>query len=290
MLTDIEVSEICKHLGESTPKNIKRVHGGQIHQSWKLEFNNKDIFVKVNSTNKPFLAYEKFCILDLQKYINNNNLIVPKVIKYIKSNMSEILIMEWLDMEGISQKKLGRGLAEMHILSQESQPDKFGYAVEGFIGRSKQISGWERTWVDCFINLRLEPQLLLLKKNVFTLDIINKIKSSIYKQLYIHNPKSSIVHGDLWSGNMGIHKSEKGIIFDPACWWADSEVDLAMTRLFGGYSNEFYEEYNKVIPPIKGHEKRAIIYNFYHILNHANMFGGTYLTEVRVYANKILEM
>ena len=92
----------------------------------------------------------------------------------------------------------------------------------------------------------------------------------------------------MWSGNTGIEKSGKGVIFDPASWWADNEVDIAMTRLFGGFRKEFYEEYHKIIPARKGFEKRIIIYNLYHILNHANMFGGSYLSQTRNYVKEII--
>ena len=99
-----------------------------------------------------------------------------------------------------------------------------------------------------------------------------------------------LVHGDLWSGNKGIEKNGKGVIFDPASWWADSEVDIAMTRLFGGFNREFYEGYHQVIPLKKGFEKRFLIYNLYHILNHANMFGGSYIYQVKDYVKRILSL
>ena len=97
-------------------------------------------------------------------------------------------------------------------------------------------------------------------------------------------------HGDLGSGNAGMEQSGKGVIFDPASWWADNEVDIAMTKLFGGFENDFYEEYYKIFPLKENFENRIIIYNFYHILNHANMFGGSYLNQVKDYVKAILSM
>ena len=99
-----------------------------------------------------------------------------------------------------------------------------------------------------------------------------------------------LIHGDLWSGNVSTGYLKKGIIFDPSCWWADAEVDIAMTRLFGGFTDDFYDEYFKLIKEKDGSNKRTIIYNFYHILNHANMFGGNYINEVNNYINMILNM
>ena len=91
-----------------------------------------------------------------------------------------------------------------------------------------------------------------------------------------HDPQPSLVHGDLWSGNAAIQLNGKGVIFDPATWWADREVDIAMTRLFGGFSSTFYKEYENIWPLQEGSKKRIDIYNLYHIINHANMFGGHY--------------
>ena len=116
------------------------------------------------------------------------------------------------------------------------------------------------------------------------------MREKIKSELLNHQPTNTLVHGDLWSGNVGIEKSGKGVIFDPASWWADNEVDIAMTRLFGGFTKEFYEEYHKIFPIKEGFEKRMIIYNFYHILNHANMFGRSYLMQVKDYIREILNM
>ena len=119
---------------------------------------------------------------------------------------------------------------------------------------------------------------------------INKLTEKIKSELIDHKPINTLVHGDLWSGNVGVDESGKVVIFDPASWWADNEVDIAMTKLFGGFRKEFYEEYHRIFPIKKGLEKRIIIYNFYHILNHANMFGGGYLKQVKDYVKAILNM
>ena len=134
------------------------------------------------------------------------------------------------------------------------------------------------------------PQLSILKSNIVDQETINKIKEKIKSELLNHQPTNVLVHGDLWSGNAGMDKSGKGVIFDPASWWADNEVDIAMTRLFGGFEKEFYEEYHRIFPIKKNFENRIIIYNFYHILNHANMFGGSYLNQVKGYVKAILSM
>ena len=289
-LSSIEVSEICNELGEVYPKSIEQVHGGDIHSSWKIEFANKKVFLKRNEKEKKYLEFEKYCLKNLRKYINKKNLVVPEVFAYQNINNIEILLLEWIDMENLDQKNLGKGLGEMHLNSTESNPTIFGYPVEGYIGMTDQKKGWEKNWIDCFLKLRIMPQLSILKSNILDKETINKVKLKIKSELISHQPTNSLVHGDLWSGNVGIEKSGRGVIFDPACFWADNEVDIAMTRLFGGFRKEFYEEYHKIFPIKKGFENRIIIYNFYHILNHANMFGGSYLNQVKNYVKAILNM
>jgi len=289
-LSPIEINEICEELGETFPKSIEQVHGGDINSAWRIEFSNKKLFLKRNIRNKKFLEFEKYCLQNLRKYINQENLVIPKVIAYKKIKNIEILLIEWIDMHNFDQKKLGKGLGELHLKSAESNPKMFGFPVEGFIGTTDQKKGLEDNWIECFLNLRIIPQLLILKSTILDKEIINKVKEKIKSELLNHKPINALVHGDLWSGNAGMDKNGKGVIFDPASWWADNEVDIAMTKLFGGFRKEFYEEYHRIFPIKKGFEKRIIIYNFYHILNHANMFGGGYIKQVRDYVKAILNM
>jgi len=289
-LSPIEINEICEELGETYPKSIEQVHGGDIHNAWRIEFSNKKLFLKRNIRNKKFLKFEKYCLQNLRKYINQENLVIPEVIAYKNIKNIEILLIEWIDIHNFDQKKLGKGLGELHLKSAESNPKMFGFPVEGFIGTTNQKKGLEDNWIDCFLNLRIIPQLLMLKSRILDKEIINKVKEKIKSELLNHNPINALVHGDLWSGNAGMDKNGRGVIFDPASWWADNEVDIAMTKLFGGFRKEFYEEYHKIFPIKNGFEKRIIIYNFYHILNHANMFGGGYLNQVEDYVKAILNM
>ena len=289
-LSPIEINEICEELGETYPKSIEQVHGGDIHNAWRIEFSNKKLFLKRNIRNKKFLEFEKYCLQNLRKYINQENLVIPEVIAYKNIKNIEILLIEWIDMHNFDQKKLGKGLGELHLKSAESNPKMFGFPVEGFIGTTDQKKGLEDNWIDCFLNLRIIPQLLSLKSRILDKEIINKVKEKIKSELLNHKPINALVHGDLWSGNAGMNKCGKGVIFDPASWWADNEVDIAMTKLFGGFRKEFYDEYHRIFPIKNGFEKRIIIYNFYHILNHANMFGGGYLNQVEDYVKAILNM
>ena len=108
----------------------------------------------------------------MRKYINQENLVIPEVIAYKNIKNIEILLIEWIDMHNFDQKKLGKGLGELHLKSAESNPKMFGFPVEGFIGTTDQKKGWEKNWVDCFLNLRIMPQLLILKSTILDKDCL----------------------------------------------------------------------------------------------------------------------
>jgi len=289
-LSNNEVNEICKQLGQSSPKNIKQIFGGDIHESWLIEFENKKFFLKRNQRARNFLEFEKHCLNSLRSNIDEEDLIIPKVILYLRVNNVELLLMDWVDMQKGDQKKLGKGLGKMHLKSGATNQKKFGYPIEGFIGLINQNKGWEENWINCFINLRIKPQLSIIKESLLDIKTKDRIIKKIRSELIAHEPINVLVHGDLWSGNVGTDLGGRGVIFDPASWWADSEVDIAMTKLFGGFRKEFYEEYYKIMPKKEGFEKRILIYNLYHILNHANMFGGGYLNQLQDYIKEILNI
>ena len=98
----------------------------------------------------------------------------------------------------------------------------------------------------------------------------------------------SLVHGDLWSGNSAYCQDGSPCIYDPAVYYGDREVDIAMTRLFGGHSREFYASYDEQWALPEGWEDRQTIYNAYHILNHFVLFGGGYLQQGKSMLNKVL--
>ena len=121
----IELNEICNKLGESAPKSIKQVFGGDIHQTWLIEFHKAKFFLKRNERKEKFLKFETSCLNNLKKYINDENLVIPKPITYIEVNDVELLLMEWIDMNNSDQQKLGIGLGEMHIESNKFNPILF---------------------------------------------------------------------------------------------------------------------------------------------------------------------
>jgi len=204
---------------------------------------------------------------------------IPQPVVLERVENSSVLIMPWVDLAEGDQTILGKALALIHLTSKTQNPGKFGWGSHGYIGSSPQIAGWNNHWGECFINLRLLPQLKIGTKWGIILSEWEILLASIITFLNQHKPSPSLVHGDLWSGNAAINKDGKAVIFDPAIWWADREVDLAMTYLFGGFSNAFHEGYESVWPLPSSARTRVEIYNLYHLLNHANIFGGSYKSQ-----------
>jgi fructosamine-3-kinase len=153
---------------------------------------------------------------------------------------------------------------------------RFGWHQSNYIGSGPQHNGWHRSWAAFFSEQRLGVQLELAAAAGQALPEATALVEQVPHWLGEHEPEACLVHGDLWSGNAGILIGGGGALFDPAISRSDREVDLAMARLFGGFPVAFFEGYEQAWPLPAGHRQRVILYNLYHLINHANLFGGSY--------------
>ncbi|MGK7934708.1 MAG: fructosamine kinase family protein, partial [Xenococcaceae cyanobacterium] len=141
---------------------------------------------------------------------------------------------------------------------------------------------------DFFAEQRIGYQLKLAKRRGGSFPDTNKVVEAVREQLANRTPEASLVHGDLWSGNAAVTKTGEPTIFDPATYYGDREVDLAMTELFGSFPASFYHGYDRAWQLDSGYRKRKTIYNLYHILNHFNLFGGGYGSQAKRMIEQIL--
>jgi len=175
---------------------------------------------------------------------------------------------------------LARMLAALH---RRSGP-RFGWHADNWIGLAPQKNGWSGDWIGFYRDCRLAPQLqragLLAEAKVLLAELATFFRG--------YQPVASLVHGDLWSGNVGFTAAGP-VIFDPAVHYGDRETDLAMSELFGGLPHRFYAAYAEDFPLDPGYETRRPLYQLYHLLNHLNLFGAGYAAQVRATLRLLLD-
>jgi fructosamine-3-kinase len=195
---------------------------------------------------------------------------VPRVLGHGVQSGKSFILLERLELMRGDYAAMGRMLAQLH---RQTGP-RFGWQRDNYIGLSPQQNGWCGDWKEFWIRRRLEPQISWARGKGFDVSMPSM------QILESHAPVPSLLHGDLWSGNAGFI-AEGAVIFDPAVYYGDRETDLAMTELFGGFPQAFYRAYHEAFPLDPGYQKRKHLYNLYHLLNHLNIFGGGYLSQVK---------
>jgi len=208
-------------------------------------------------------------------------LLVPEPLTLVAWQGQAVLAIEWLDLGQGSPSpaqwaRLGAGLAALH---RRSPGVAFGWGHDTWIGGGRQRGGWHEHWGEFFVRRRLGDQLATLARSGVHVAVGEAQWTLLARRLVDHDPTPCLVHGDLWAGNAGVLRDGRPTIFDPAVSYSDREVDLAMAHLFGGFPPEFFRGYQAVWPLPGGHERRRSIYNLYHLLNHAVLFGGSYINE-----------
>ncbi len=211
-----------------------------------------------------------------------NALRVPEILDCGVRNGEAFLALERFTFDRADatiESLLGERLAVLHRHVER----RFGWFRDNTIGLTPQINTWCDDWIEFFRRHRLEYQLMLARKNGYGADLDESGEElcRLLPELFTdYEPLASLLHGDLWAGNWGSVGGEP-VIFDPAVYYGDRESDIAMTMQFGGFGKPFYEAYEKSWPMAPGHEQRLKLYRLYHVLNHLNLFGRSYLEQAQ---------
>ncbi len=272
----------CSFQGEPTDD----VSGGCINRAWGLfdRETGKQVFVKSNHPH--LLAMFEAEAQGLSEIAESNTIKAPRPVCWGVANGQAFLVLEWLAISASQDwEKMGRKLAELH---KHPVGDRFGWALPGFIGATRQVNDFEDSWTCFFARHRLGWQAKLVRKNGGDLPKFPELLHALPTILKDHWPRPSLVHGDLWSGNAAFIGDGEPVIFDVATYYGDREVDLAMSELFGGFHPAFYKAYEACMPLNPGYPRRRTLYNLYHILNHYNLFGGHYLQQANNMINELL--
>lgn len=254
------------------------VSGGDINTSYLLTTKRRNYFIKTLS--QPDAPAMHAAEADgLQALAQVKSLVVPEVLAVDGCGATSFLVLGELTLGAKADwRALGRALADLHQLTWS----QYGWPQDNFIGSSRQRNMYHSRWSTFWWQRRLLPQLELTYNNGFGSELkrhVQSLQRASDELLQHHRFEPALVHGDLWGGNVGFVDGSRPTIFDPACYYGDREVDLAMSRLFGGFGEDFYGAYEAAWPLPAGHEQRATLYNLYHLLNHLNLFGGGYLPQ-----------
>ncbi|KYC36926.1 hypothetical protein WA1_45550 [Scytonema hofmannii PCC 7110] len=284
-------TEIDAYISQATGEQFKSsqqrsISGGCINQGYAVSDGKRTYFVKLNQALKLDMFQAES--LGLQQMYQTATIRVPKPICSGVAGNHSYLVLEWLEMNSGNTKsweEMGRKLAAMH---KSTSNQGFGWDMNNTIGSTPQINTWTADWLEFYTQHRLGYQFQLARRRHGHFPQEKELLEAIPELLANYKPQPSLVHGDLWSGNAGCTVSGEPVIFDPATYYGDREVDIAMTELFGGFPAAFYKGYNEVWSLDKGYEKRKILYNLYHILNHFILFGGSYSSQANRMIAEIL--
>ncbi len=274
--------QISEHTGELfQPRSSDHVGGGCINTALKLSEGRRSFFVKLNSARRAemFAAEAE----GLHALASSRSIRVPVPVCHGILGDQAYLVMEYISMGGAgrdSSETAGRRLAALHRHTRKD----FGWHRDNTIGSTHQPNRSHADWVEFWRDRRLGFQLRLASRNGHGGASLHSSGEQLLDRLPLlleHTPQPSLLHGDLWGGNLGYSADGEPVIFDPAVYFGDREADLAMTELFGSFPGHFYAAYNEAWPLPEGYRVRKTLYNLYHILNHYNMFGGGYLGQAK---------
>ncbi|WP_260259157.1 fructosamine kinase family protein [Vibrio intestinalis] len=254
-----------------------RLSGGDISESYMISDGEQRYFIKINQ--REFLPQFQVEADNIKALRDTSTVFVPELVHIGHCKHNSFLILNYLPTKNLDDSDnsyaFGQKLAELHLWGEQKE---FGFDQDNYIGNTLQPNKWDKKWCRFFAEQRIGWQLQLASEKGIKLVDIDEFTQIVREQLASHQPRPSLLHGDLWYGNVA-NTPFGPICYDPACYWGDRECDLAMTELFGGFSQEFYRGYQSVNPLDAGYQQRMPIYNLYHVLNHYNLFGGHYLEQ-----------
>lgn len=260
---------------------VRLVSGGDISQAFLLETASERFFCKVNTGDTAYSMFlsEK---QGLEAITQTKTIATPRVLLCEALESGGLLVMEFITSKKASPTDmtlLGHQLAALHHLSSN---DSFGWETDNYIGSLPQSNNQFFNWTEFYVQERLLPQLkmacdaeLLDLQEIPSEAQLLKTCNSLFPKV-----RPSLLHGDLWSGNFLVSESGTPFLIDPAVYYGHHEVDVAMTKLFGGFTTSFYDAYLEHFPEIGSDEERIQIYQLYYLLVHLNLFGSSYKPSV----------
>jgi protein-ribulosamine 3-kinase len=286
-------TRLIQHLEQVTGQSLinyqqRSVGGGDINAAYRLQADGVDWFIKLNraALSEMFVAEAA----GLKEIMASGQIQVPAVVSHGQYDGQAYLVLSYIELHalrGASARLLGRQLAYLHKIQQPF----FGWISDNTIGTTPQHNARDSDWIRFWQQQRLGKQLQFAAANGYTGRLQKKAEKLLEKVPLFYStyqPQASLLHGDLWGGNVASDYRGNPVIFDPACYYGDRETDMAMTELFGGFSEDFYKAYHDEYPLDSGYKTRKTLYNLYHILNHLNLFGSGYQHQAENMIDQLL--
>ncbi len=260
-----------------------RVGGGCINNSSLILTEKGDsFFLKwIGSRIDNFFYSEATGLNTLRE---QSDVYVPEVITFNDSPLKgpQYILLELLVKKENRTVEDSISFSKKLVKMHKKEKEYYGFSEDNFIGSLKQKNEKEDLWEEFFFNQRILPQVLLgTESGWFDYNferLLVKKEDAIKSILKEGDEPPCLVHGDLWGGNV-FWGTKGGSFIDPAVYYGSREVDIAFSELFGGFDKEFYDVYNSVYPLKPGYKKRKQILNLYHLMTHANLFGGSYISD-----------
>jgi fructosamine-3-kinase len=277
------------HSGKPLPvSDYSSVSGGSINEAYRIETAIGLFFVKTNDAAKypgMFEAEKK----GLKLLKENSKLKIPECITVAGNENDSIIILEYIE-SGMKDQNSWHLFAQQLAQLHRKTNDRFGLDHDNYIGSLKQSNFFHSSWAEFYIEERLSKQLKMAYDDKKISSRLLRSFDKLYQRLPdlfpVEHP--SLLHGDLWSGNYMVTSEKQPCIYDPAVYYGHREMDIAMTRLFGGFPDEFYKAYNEHFPMEKKWEERMSLCNLYPLLVHVNLFGGGYVRELEIIVKRLV--
>lgn len=272
--------KLSTHFSNVGKINFTSIGGGSINETFYLALGNRSLFCKVNSATKfPQLFTKEKAGLEV---IGNQGVVkVPLILDCFEFENHQVLLMEWIKEGERTEnfwKLFGQQLAALH----QQTTDDFGFEEDNYIGSVPQSNQKHAGWISFFSQERIQPLIKrCFDKNLLTKNHLQAFDNLQQKLVNVFEPeKPALLHGDLWSGNFMCNQDSEPVLIDPAVYYGHRSVDLAMTTLFGGFRQPFYEAYHYHFPFPSGHQEQWAICNLYPLLIHLYLFGSSYLSPI----------
>lgn len=256
------------------------IGGGSINDARRVEASCGTFFAKINEAI-PYPGMFEAEARGLEFLRENSEFDIPKPIGTGESDDIQWILMEFISHASKKAnfwEQFGVRLARMH----RNTNDNFGSETDNYLGNLPQQNTFKSTWGEFFAENRIAPQLKMAKDNNLASDQMVKLLEKVMSKAdqYFPEEPPSAIHGDLWTGNFSTNHAGEATIFDPSAHYGHREMDIAMSKLFGGFDAKFYDAYNSEYPLEKGWEDRLPIADLYPLLAHLNIFGGTYAYQI----------